>query len=204
MTNYVYEGDIPADIHWGDAVAVDTEAMGLKTVRDRLCVVQFSSGNGDAHLVHFPTANYAAPNLKKLFADNNIQKIFHFARFDVAIIKHYLGVEMGNIYCTKIASKLSRTYTDRHGLKDLCKELLDIELSKQQQSSDWGAAKLSDEQIAYAASDVLFLHALKADLEAKLVRAGRSDVAHKTMAFLPVRAELDIMGWDEMDIFSHA
>ena len=205
MTNYLHEGDIPSDIDWGDAVAVDTEAMGLNNLRDRLCVVQMSSGDGDAHLVHFPTADYdTVPNLKKLMADDAIQKMFHFARFDVAIIKHYLGVEMGNIYCTKIASKLCRTYTDRHGLKDLCRELLDVELSKQQQSSSWGAPTLSEEQITYAASDVLYLHGLKDKLETMLISAGRQEIAHKTMAFLPVRAELDLMGWSESDIFSHS
>jgi len=204
MTNYLHKGDIPADIDWGNAVAVDTEAMGLNNLRDRLCVVQMSSGDGDAHLVHFPTADYDVPNLKKLMADNAIQKMFHFARFDVAIIKHYLGVKMGNVYCTKIASKLCRTYTDRHGLKDLCRELLNVELSKQQQSSDWGAPELTEEQVAYAASDVLYLHALKENLEAKLQRAGRAEIARQTMAFLPVRAELDLMGWSESDIFSHA
>lgn len=184
-------------------LAVDTEAMGLNNQRDRLCVVQLSTGNGDAHLVQFAPGQYRAPNLVRLLGDPATTKIFHFARFDVAILRHYLGVQVAPVYCTKIASRLVRTYTDRHGFKDLCKELLGMDISKQQQSSDWGAATLSQEQVDYAASDVLHLHALRAKLDAMLAREGRAHIARSCFDFLPARAELDLAGWPEADIFAH-
>lgn len=177
--------------------------MGLHNHRDRLCVVQLSGGDGDAHLVHFPEPKFAAPNLKRLLTDPDILKIYHFARFDVAIIKKYLELEAAPIYCTKIASRLCRTYSDRHGLKELCKELLGIELAKQQQSSDWGAAALTKEQVDYAASDVLHLHRLKELLDARLAREGRLELAYRLMACIPARVEADLAGWPEEDVFAH-
>lgn len=204
MTIKLYKNDIPADLNLGDVIAVDTEAMGLNNHRDRLCVVQLSSGDGKAHLVQFERDNdYAAPNLRKLLSDPNVLKIFHFARFDVAIIQKYMGIDCAPVYCTKIASKLVRTFTDRHGLKELCKEFLSIDLSKQQQSSDWGAEELSSDQKKYAASDVLYLHELKEKLDKMLEREGRMDLAQSCFNFLPTRARLDLNGWSDPDIFQH-
>ncbi len=199
----LHKNDIPAGLHFGSAVAVDTESMGLNVRRDRLCVVQFSTGDGAAHLVQFDADCYDAPNLKKMLADPAITKLFHFARADLAMIKYYLGVMPGPVYCTKIASVLARTFTDAHSLKDLTKELLGIELSKEQQTSDWGADALSEKQQTYAASDVLYLHALREKLDAMLLREGRMDLAKAAFAFLPARAELDIAGWQDSDIFAH-
>tara|TARA_R110002167_G_scaffold73310_3_gene205478 strand:+ start:13555 stop:14088 length:534 start_codon:yes stop_codon:yes gene_type:complete len=177
--------------------------MGLNPHRDRLCVVQLSSGDGDAHLVKFDGENYEAPNLKKLLADSSVLKLFHFGRFDIAVMDKYLGVRCAPVYCTKIASKLVRTYTDRHGLKDLVRELAGVNLDKQQQSSDWGSADLSEEQIAYAASDVLYLHKAMEELDRRLAREGRTELARACFDFLPTRATLDLGGWDDIDIFSH-
>ncbi len=202
MTNHLHKGDLPEDL--GPIVAVDSETMGLHTHRDPLCVVQLSPGDGDAHLVQLDRKSYDAPHLKSLLANPKVLKIFHFARFDVAAFKHWLGVETTPLYCTKIASKLCRTYTDRHGLKDLTRELLGVEISKQQQSSDWGAQTLSQAQIDYAASDVLYLHALREKLEAILAREGRAALAQACFEFLPVRAALDLEGWPETDIFAHS
>lgn len=202
----LHHGDLPAGLDLGPVVAVDTETMGLNPHRDRLCLVQLSSGDGTCHLVKMgvPTnGKLAAPNLAKLLADPRVLKLLHFARFDVAVLKQYLGVVTQPIYCTKTASKLVRTFTDRHGLKDLCKELLGVELKKEQQSSDWGAAELSQEQLRYAASDVLHLHALKAHLDDMLAREGRSALAEACFRFIPSRAELDLAGWAELDIFAH-
>ena len=200
---HLHRGDLPAGLALGDCVAVDSETMGLDLSRDRLCLLQLSAGDGVCHLVQFPRGNYDAPNLNALLADPGVTKIFHFARFDLAAIRRYLGVDCAPVYCTKIASKLVRTYTDRHGLKDLCRELLGAEISKQQQSSDWGAAELSREQLAYAASDVLYLHELRAKLDVMLVREGRDGLAKACFEFLPTRAALDIAGWNETDIFAH-
>lgn len=199
----IHRGDLPSGLSFPAGVAIDTETLGLNPHRDRLCLVQLSSGDGTAHLVQFDGKDYSAPRLKTLLSDPKILKIFHFARFDIAVLKQYLGVETAPIYCTKIASKLARTYTDRHGLKDLVGELLGIELSKQQQSSDWGAAKLSDSQMSYAANDVLHLHALKAKLDAMLTREGRAELAHAAFGFLPTRARLDLAGFEQDDIFAH-
>lgn len=184
-------------------IAVDTEAMGLNNLRDRLCVVQLSDGKGDQHLVQVDRANFQAPNLVKLLEDPARVKIFHFARFDVAILRHYLKANIQPVYCTKIASKFSRTYTDRHGLRDLCRELLGVDISKQQQSSDWGADQLTEDQVAYAASDVVHLHALREKLDVMLEREGRKALAYNCFAFLPTRAVLDLAGWGEVDIFAH-
>lgn len=204
MAIHLHINDLPPGLTFGDSVAIDSEAMGLQPHRDRLCVVQMSRGDGDCHMVHFPPpGDYSAPNLKAILGDPNMLKMFHFARFDVAILEHYLGVTCKPIYCTKIASKLARTYTDRHGLKDLCRELLGIDMSKQQQSSDWGAAELTPEQQAYAASDVLYLHEIKTILDAMLGREGRTELAQACFDFLPHRAWLDLIGWDEVDIFHH-
>lgn len=203
MNIQFHTGDLPDHVQFRDSVAIDTETMGLNPLRDRLCVVQLSAGDGSAHLVRLPKGQYAAPNLKRLLADPGIVKIFHFARFDVAVLKHYLQVDTTPIYCTKIASKLIRTYTDRHGLRDVCKELLNVDISKGQQSSDWGNDDLSDAQCKYAASDVLHLHALKSHLDTMLEREGRRELAQACFDFLPVRAELDLLGWSETDIFSH-
>ena len=203
MAIKLYKGDLPAGIDLGASVAVDTETLGLVPRRDKLCLVQLSSGDGNAHLVQLDRSSYDAPNLKALFANPAITKIFHYARFDVAVIKHYLGVDTAPLYCTKIAARLTRTYTDRHGLKDLVKELLGIELNKQQQSSDWGAHMLSDAQKQYAAQDVLYLHELKARLDQMLTREGRVDLARACFDFLPTRAALDLSGWTEEDVFAH-
>jgi ribonuclease D len=199
----LHKGDLPAGLQFGSSVAIDTETLGLKPHRDRLCVVQLSAGDNTAHLVQFADGQYEAPRLKALLTDPAVLKIFHFARFDVAVLKRYLGVDTAPLYCTKIASKLVRTYTDRHGLKDLASELLGIELSKQQQSSDWGAADLSQQQQAYAASDVLHLHAIKQRLDAMLDREGRRAAAEAAFDFLPVRAGLDLAGFDDLDLFAH-
>tara|TARA_R110001606_G_scaffold177569_1_gene324046 strand:- start:81 stop:698 length:618 start_codon:yes stop_codon:yes gene_type:complete len=201
----MHQGDLPADVDFGMSVAIDTETMGLNLQRDRLCLIQMSAGDGTAHLVQFAADDdYAAPNLKKMLADPAILKIYHYARFDVGVLQRRLGVVAGPIYCTKIASRLTRTYTDRHGLKDLCRELLGVELSKQQQSSDWGAPDLSNEQRQYAASDVLYLHDLKSRLDTKLARLGRTELADKCFAFVPTRVALDLAGWEEADIFAHS
>ena len=203
MAIKLYKGDLPPGLDFGSSVAVDTETLGLVPRRDKLCLVQLSSGDGNAHLVQLDRTNYDAPNLKALFANPNVTKIFHYARFDVAVIKHYLGVDTAPLYCTKVASKLTRTYTDRHGLKDLVKELLGIELNKQQQSSDWGAHMLSDPQKQYAAQDVLYLHELKSRLDQMLSREGREAVAKACFDFIPTRAALDLSGWTEEDVFAH-
>jgi ribonuclease D len=203
MTNRLYCGDLPKGLDFGPIVAVDTEAMGLNPHRDRLCLVQLSAGDGDAHIVQFAPGAYAAPRLRRLLADPGVTKLFHFARFDLGMIYHYLGVMATPIYCTKIASRLARTFTDRHGLRDLCKDLLNIDLSKQQQSSDWGAETLSEEQLRYAASDVLHLHALRSRLDAMLAREGREQLAGACFDFLPHRVLLDLGGWSEQDIFAH-
>lgn len=203
MTITLHQGDLPDGLSFEAAVAVDTEAMGLNNHRDRLCLVQLSAGDGHAHLVRFERGVYDAPNLKKLLSDPAVTKIFHFARFDVAILYHYLGVECTPLYCTKIASQLCRTYTDKHSLRELCREILGVELSKQQQSSDWGNDSLSDDQMAYAASDVLHLHALKKRLDEMLAREGRTELAQRTIDFIPTRARLDLLGWVDHDIFAH-
>ena len=203
MSNRLYRGDLPEKVEFGGCVAIDTEAMGLNPHRDRLCLVQLSAGDGDAHLVQFAPGEYEAPRLKRLLADPGVVKLFHFARFDLAILHRYLGTMARPVYCTKIASRLARTFTDRHGLRDLCKDVLGVDLSKQQQTSDWGAAALSDEQLRYAASDVLHLHALRARLDAMLEREGRTVLANACFDFLPTRALLDLEGWAEQDIFSH-
>ena len=205
MTTHVHEGDLPAGaLADATAVAIDSETMGLRLGRDPLCVVQLSDGNGDAHVVQLRRPHYDAPNLKRLLADPNVLKLFHFGRFDIAMFWLHLGVVTAPVYCTKIASKLARTYTDRHGLKDVTKELLGVDMSKVQQSCDWGSARLSDDQIAYAASDVLHLHALRARLDEMLVREGRDHLARACFEFLPHRALLDVAGWEEVDIFAHA
>ena len=203
MANHLHRGDLPDGLDFGTSVAVDTETMGLDPHRDRLCVIQLSAGDGDCHIVQFAAGEYDAPHLKALLVDPGVTKLFHFARFDLAMLKRYLGVVCAPVYCTKIASKLVRTYTDRHGLKDLCRELLGVDLSKQQQTSDWGAAKLSKEQLAYAASDVTSLHQLRDRLDELLARESRSDLAAACFTFLPHRAELDLLGWDAPDIFQH-
>jgi ribonuclease D len=205
MSVYLHEEDLPAGVLADGPVAVDTETMGLITSRDRLCLLQISDGHGDEHLVRFGrNSDFSAPNLRAVLADPARLKLFHFARFDLAAISHYLNVVATPLFCTKIASKLVRTYTDRHGLKDVVKELVGIELNKQQQSSDWGAAQLSDAQLAYAASDVLYLHAAKTRLVEMLKREDRLEIAQACFEFLPFRADLDLMGWSESDIFSHA
>ena len=203
MTITVHRGDLPAGLDLGAAIAIDTETMGLNLQRDRLCVVQLSSGDGNAHLVHFPEPKYDAPNLKALLSDPARLKIFHFARFDLAMIRRHFGIDCSPVFCTKIASRLTRTNTDRHGLKDLSRELVGVEMSKAQQTSDWGAPQLSEEQMAYAASDVLYLHAMQARLVELLDREGRSALAQACFDFLPARAALDLAGWDEEDIFAH-
>jgi len=204
MTIHLHRGDLPADVAFGDIVAVDTETMGLVPARDRLCLVQLSDGDGEAHLVHFPDRRYDAPNLVRLLADPRRLKVFHFARFDLAVLRHWLGVDCRPVWCTKVASKLARTYTDRHGLKDLCRELLGVDLPKEKQSSDWGAADLDEAQLAYAANDVLYLHRLREALAAMLEREGRQRLAEACFAFLPVRAELDLLGFADSDVFAHA
>lgn len=204
MTVHLHEGDLPDDLDLGPEVAIDSETMGLRLGRDPLCVVQLSSGDGDAHVVRLNRPAYDCPNLKRLMADPKVLKIFHFGRFDIGMVQLHLGVETRPVYCTKIASKLARTYTDRHGLKDVARELAGIDLSKAQQSSDWGAAELSPAQLEYAASDVLYLHAIKARLDMMLEREGRTELARACFDFLPVRARLDLAGWDEVDIFAHS
>jgi len=199
----LHKGDLPNGLDLGRMVAVDTETLGLNPGRDRLCLVQLSAGDGSAHLVQLARDHYDAPNLKRLLADPGVLKLYHFARFDLATLRRYLGVLSAPVYCTRTASKLARTYTDKHGLKDLVKELLDIDLSKQQQSSDWGAETLTEQQLAYAANDVAFLHRLKDALDAMLKREGRMELAEACFSFLPARAELDLAGWAEGDIFAH-
>jgi ribonuclease D len=198
----LHRGDLPEGRPKASAVAIDTETLGLNPYRDRLCLVQLSSGDGRADLVQL-AGNYQAPELKRLLTDESVLKIFHFARFDMAVLKHYFGVMPKPVYCTKVASKLARTFTDRHGLKDLCRELLGVELSKQQQSSDWGADQLTQEQLNYAASDVLHLHALREKLDAMLRREDREGLAKACFALLPTRVELDLRGWSEIDPFAH-
>ena len=203
MTNTLYQNDIPADLDLGPIVAIDCETMGLHPHRDRLCVIQMSGGDGNAHLVQVAKGQTEAPNLCRMLTDPNVLKLFHFGRFDIAAMQNAFGVVTAPVYCTKIASKLIRTYTDRHGLKNLLQELLNIDISKQQQSSDWGAAKLTNAQLDYAASDVLYLHRLRTELNKRLVREDRIDIAQACFDFLPMRANLDLEGWPEQDIFSH-
>ncbi|MTI10464.1 ribonuclease D [Curvivirga aplysinae] len=203
MTIYLHQGDLPDSLDLGKIVAIDTETQGLSLVRDRLCLAQLSAGDGDCHLVQFKADEYDAPNMKKLLADETVTKLFHFGRFDIAMLEKHLGVRSNPVYCTKIAAKLVRTYTDRHGLAVLCREMLGVEISKQQQSSDWAAAELTDAQKEYAASDVLHLHALKAKLDMMLERENRMELAQSCFEFLPERAALDLGGWEEMDIFHH-
>ena len=200
---HLHQGDLPAAVSFGTSVAIDTETMGLNPLRDRLCLAQLSAGDGVSHLVQFMPGAYNAPNLRALLADPKVLKIFHFGRFDIAVLAHYLGAVPAPVYCTKIASKLARTFTDKHGLKDLCRELLGIELSKQQQTSDWGAPTLTEEQKRYAAADVLHLHALKAKLDEMLIREKRQQLAAACFAFLPTRAFLDLVGFENADIFEH-
>ncbi|MEO0439363.1 MAG: ribonuclease D [Pseudomonadota bacterium] len=205
MSVYFHEEDLPNDALADGPVAVDTETMGLQTLRDRLCLLQISDGGGDEHLVRFGVdSDYEAPNLRKILADPGRVKLYHFARFDLAAIQHYMGVMAEPVFCTKIASRLIRTYTDRHGLKELVRELLAQDISKQQQSSDWGGPELSEAQQDYAASDVRYLHRLKEELEIRLEREGRTELAQACFDFLPHRARLDIAGWPEVDIFAHA
>ena len=203
LKHHLHRDDLPAGFAFGQSVAIDSETMGLNSLRDRLCLIQLSAGDGVCHLVQFRGGDYSAPNLKVLLADPEVTKLFHFARFDLAAIQHYLGVTCGPVYCTKIASRLARTFTDRHGLKDLCRDLLGVEISKQMQSSDWGAAELSEEQLRYAASDVLYLHRLREALDAMLEREGRTALARACFEFLPARAALDLAGWADVDIFAH-
>ncbi len=204
MAIHLHRNDLPDGLDLGPVVAIDTETMGLDPRRDRLCVVQLSAGDGDAHLVQIARGQSAAPNLVRLLADPAVLKLFHFGRFDIAVLKAAFGVTTAPVWCTKIASKLVRTFTDRHGLKYLLADLAGIDISKQQQTSDWGAATLSEAQKEYAASDVLYLHRLKAELERRLEREGRLDLAARLFAFLPTRAELDLLGWDDLhDIYTH-
>jgi ribonuclease D len=204
MTNHVYKGDLPDGLDLGPIVAIDCETMGLNPKRDRLCVVQLSSGDGHAHLVQVAKGQTAAPNLCRMLEDPNVLKLFHFGRFDIAAMKAAFGALTAPVYCTKIASRMTRTYTDRHGLKNLLQELLSVDISKQQQSSDWGAARLSKAQVEYAASDVLYLHELRERLNEMLIREGRMDLAQSCFDFLPTRAELDLAGWPDSDIFAHS
>jgi ribonuclease D len=204
VTVDLHQGDLPDRLTFGDSVAVDTETMGLDPRRDRLCLVQLSAGDGNCHLVQFAQGRYDAPNLKRLLTDPAVTKLFHFARFDMATLRRHLGIDCRPVYCTKIASRLTRTYTDRHGLKDLCKELLGVDLSKQQQSSDWGRSTLSKEQIEYAASDVLYLHRIRDILSDMLRREGRMPLAEAAFAFLPTRVALDLGGFGDVDIFAHS
>jgi ribonuclease D len=203
VSHRLYPGDLPEGLEFGSVVAVDTEAMGLNPQRDRLCLVQLSAGNGEGHLVQFAAGSYEAPRLKRLLADPSVLKLFHFARYDLAMLYRYLGVMARPVYCTKIASRLVRTFTDRHGLKELCKDLLNVDLSKQQQSSDWGAPQLTEEQRRYAAADVLHLHALRSRLNEMLAREGRTELARACFEFLPTRVLLDLEGWAGEDIFAH-
>ena len=204
MANVLHDGDLPDGLDLGPVVAIDSETMGLRLGRDPLCVVQLSAGNGDAHVVQLRRPAYDCPNLKRLLADPKVLKLFHFGRFDIAMFALHLGVVTAPVYCTKIASKLARTYTDRHGLKDLIRELLSVEISKAQQSSDWGQAQLSPEQVAYAASDVLHLHQLRTRLDVMLEREGRAGLAQACFDFLPTRAQLDLAGWEDIDVFAHS
>ena len=203
MSISVYKGDLPDNFKVSDSIAIDTETLGLNPKRDRLCLVQLSTGDGTAHIVQFERGKYDAPNLKKLMTDETVTKIFHFARFDVAVMKEYLNINCTPVYCTKIASRLSRTYTDRHGLKEICRELLGVNLDKQQQSSNWGAPNLSQDQKLYAANDVLYLHKLKTQLDEMLLENGRTDLAKQCFNFLETRADLDLQGWTDADIFAH-
>lgn len=204
MTNYLYKNDLPDGLDFGKSVAVDTETQGLSMVRDKLCLVQLSAGDGDAHIVQVDRKTYDCPNLKALMKNQDVEKIFHFARFDVAVMKRDLGVDIAPVFCTKIASGLTRTYTGAHGLKALCKELIGVDLSKHQQSSDWAADELTEAQLDYAASDVLYLHQLQRVLTARLFREERYEMAKACFEFLPTRALLDLNGWDDVDIFSHS
>ena len=199
----LYQGDLPDGLNLGPVVAIDTETLGLNPFRDRLCLAQLSSGDGVCHAVQFAAGEYAAPNLKKMLTDPGTTKLFHFARFDITMFRRHLGIVCKPVYCTKIASKLVRTYTDKHGLKDLVRELLGVDLSKEQQSSDWGARELTEKQLAYAANDVAYLHQLKTALDAMLEREGRTHLAKACFDFLPSRSELDLAGWEETDIFAH-
>ena len=204
MTVYLHEGDLPDGLDLGPEVAIDSETMGLRFRRDPLCVVQLSAGDGDAHVVRMNRPDYDCPNLKRLLTDPAVLKLFHFGRFDIGMFQLHLGVETRPVYCTKIASKLARTYTDRHGLKDVVRELAGVDLSKAQQSSDWGAPELTPAQLEYAASDVLYLHAVKARLDEMLEREGRTELARQCFDFLPSRSALDLAGWEETDIFAHS
>ncbi len=203
MANHLYHSDLPDDLDLGSSVAIDCETMGLVPGRDRLCLVQLSGGDGNAHLVQIAKGQTSAPNLERLIADADVLKLFHFGRFDIAALYNAFGALAAPVYCTKIASKLVRTYTDRHGLKNLLDELLSVDISKLQQMSDWGAETLTDAQLAYAASDVLYLHRLKEKLDERLAREGRTDIAQAAFEFLPTRARLDLAGWPEIDIFAH-
>ena len=204
MTNHLHIGDLPADLDLGDEVAIDCETMGLNPHRDRLCLVQLSAGDGDAHFVQIRPGQTAAPNLERLLEDPEVLKLFHFARFDIAALQNAFGAITAPVYCTKIASRLIRTYTDRHGLKNLLQELLNIDISKQQQMSDWGAESLTEAQLEYAASDVLYLHRLRRVLDERLAREGRVEIAQACFGFLPTRARLDLEGWPDTDIFAHS
>jgi ribonuclease D len=199
----LHKNDLPGGVDLGRTVAIDTETLGLNPQRDRLCLVQLSAGDNVCHAVQFDGTDYTAPNLKRLLGDESVLKLFHFARFDLAVMKRYIGAMAKPVYCTRTASKLVRTYTDRHGLKDLVRELLNVDLSKDQQSSDWGAAELTEKQLAYAANDVAFLHRLKDSLDVMLAREGRAELAEACFRFLPTRAELDLAGWPDTDIFAH-
>ena len=203
MQTHLYKNDLNDGISFGTTVAIDTEAMGLDPARDRLCLIQIYDGDGDCHIVQFENKDCLSPNLIKLLSDESIQKIFHYARFDMAALKHALKTDINNVYCTKIASKIARTYTNNHGLKDLCRELLNVEISKKQQSSDWGNVNLSKEQIAYAANDVIYLHKIKEKLDEILIRENRQSLVKECLDFLPTRINLDLKGW-ENDIFSHS
>lgn len=203
MANHFHKGDLPDKLDLGKTVAIDCETMGLNPHRDRLCLVQLSAGDGDAHLVQIAKGQSRAPNLERLLQDQTVLKLFHFGRFDIAALYHAFGALTAPVYCTKIASKLTRTYTDRHGLKNLLDELLGVDISKLQQMSDWGAEELTESQLAYAASDVLYLHALREKLDERLAREGRTDIAEAAFAFLPTRARIDLAGWPEIDIFAH-
>ncbi|MDD3288835.1 MAG: ribonuclease D [Alphaproteobacteria bacterium] len=199
----LHHGDIPADLELGNLVAIDTESLGLRWARDRLCLVQLSSGDGTAHLVKFEAGKYDAPNLKKMLIDPGVTKLFHFARADLATLKYHLGVMTAPVYCTKIASIIARTFSDRHSLKDLARDVLGLDLAKEQQTSDWGTPELTDAQKSYAASDVLYLHKIKSKLDEMLVRDGRAELAQAVLDFLPTRAELDLCGWNDVDVFAH-
>ena len=204
MTNiFFHKDDLAEGVKFQNSVAVDSETLGLRPEREHLCLVQLSSGDGTAHLVQLNRENYNAPNLKRVLSDKKCQKIFHFARFDVAVLKKYLNIDCEPVYCTKIVSKLVRTYTDKHGLKDLCKELINIDLSKQQQSSNWGARELTEDQKLYAASDVLYLHQIKDILDQELLKLNRRDIADQCFSFIKTRVDLDLKGWPDIDIFSH-